>query len=78
MDFCKLFNARTAKYKEGLELPVKLQAYNDRTFDFTVATPPASYFLKAAVRNHPIITPSQCPCQFWYAVMTLPPLYLAT
>ena len=51
MDFCKLFNARTAKYKEGLELPVKLQAYNDRTFDFTVATPPASYFLKAAVRN---------------------------
>ena len=58
MDFCKLFNARTAKYKEGLELPVKLQAYNDRTFDFTVATPPASYFLKAAVRNHPI-TPSQ-------------------
>ena len=33
MDFCKLFNARTAKYKEGLELPVKLQAYNDRTFD---------------------------------------------
>ena len=55
MDFCKLFNARTAKYKEGLELPVKLQAYNDRTFDFTVATPPASYFLKAAVRP----TPSQ-------------------
>ena len=54
MDFCKLFNARTAKYKEGLELPVKLQAYNDRTFDFTVATPPASYFLKAAVRNYPI------------------------
>ncbi len=56
MDFCKLFNARTAKYKEGLELPVKLQAYNDRTFDFTVATPSASYFLKAAVRNP---TPSQ-------------------
>ena len=56
MDFCKLFNARTAKYKEGLELPVKLQAYNDRTFDFTVATPPASYFLKAAVRNP---TPAQ-------------------
>ena len=35
------------------ELPVKLQAYNDRTFDFTVATPPASYFLKAAVRTLP-------------------------
>ena len=58
MDLCKLFNARTAKYKEGLELPVKLQAYNDRTFDFTVATPSASYFLKAAVRN-PTRTPSQ-------------------
>ena len=32
---------------------MKLQAYNDRTFDFTVATPPASYFLKAAVRKLP-------------------------
>ena len=69
MDFCKLFNARTAKYKEGLELPVKLQAYNDRTFDFTVATPPASYFLKAAVRNP---TPSQsvrvltCCWRLWH------------
>ena len=71
MDFCKLFNARTAKYKEGLELPVKLQAYNDRTFDFTVATPPASYFLKAAVRNS---NPSQSvrSCPFWWtAVSTL-------
>ena len=63
MDFCKLFNARTTKYKEGLELPVKLQAYNDRTFDFTVATPPASYCLKAAVRNpnpSPHLSPIHC------------------
>ena len=68
MDFCKLFNARTAKYKEGLELPVKLQAYNDRTFDFTVATPPASYFLKAAVRNPTPISVSSCPFWYWTAV----------
>ena len=67
MDFCKLFNARTAKYKEGLELPVKLQAYNDRTFDFTVATPPASYFLKAAVRSYPTSV-SSCPFWYWTAV----------
>ena len=40
---------------------MKLQAYNDRTFDFTVATPPASYFLKAAVRNPTPISVSSCP-----------------
>lgn len=30
MEFTKLFNARSAKYTEGLELPVKLTAYTDR------------------------------------------------
>ncbi len=39
MDFCKLFNARTAKYKEGINLPVKLFSYSDRTFEFHVNTP---------------------------------------
>ena len=39
MDFCKLFNARTAKYKEGIDLPVKLFSYSDRTFEFHVNTP---------------------------------------
>lgn len=48
MEFNKLFNARTAKYKEGIDLPVKLKAYNDRTFEFTVSTPTVSWFLKKA------------------------------
>ena len=39
MDFCKLFNARTQKYKEGIKLPVKLLTYSDRTFEFQVSTP---------------------------------------
>jgi large subunit ribosomal protein L11 len=39
MDFCKLFNARTQKYKEGIQLPVKLLTYSDRSFEFHVSTP---------------------------------------
>ena len=39
MDFCKLFNARTAKYKENIQLPVKLFTYSDRSFEFQVSTP---------------------------------------
>ena len=39
MDFCKLFNARTAKYKENIDLPVKLFTYSDRSFEFHVSTP---------------------------------------
>ena len=48
VEFNKLFNARTAKYKEGIQLPVKLQAYSDRTFEFSIASPPTSWFLKKA------------------------------
>ena len=39
MDFCKKFNARTAKYKSGIELSVKVVAYSDRTCDFEVSSP---------------------------------------
>ena len=46
MDFVKLFNARTAKYVEGIPLPVKLQTFDDRSFEFQVSTPvsPTSVF----------------------------------
>eukprot|EP01047_Picozoa_sp_COSAG01_P020051 COSAG01_NODE_1133_length_11566_cov_25.815819_11_plen_104_part_00 len=39
MDFTKLFNARTAKYVEGIQLPVKLRVFSDRSFEFDIATP---------------------------------------
>ncbi len=47
MDFCKAFNARTAK-DEGMIIPVVLTVYQDRTFTFITKTPPASVLLKKA------------------------------
>ena len=48
MEFCKAFNAQTAK-KEGL-LPVTVTVYADRSFSFEVRTPPVSYLLKKAAK----------------------------
>jgi len=38
MDFCKQFNAKTAKMGDDL-IPVVLNVYQDRTFDFETKTP---------------------------------------
>jgi len=47
MDFCKAFNARTAK-QEGLIIPVVVTVYGDRTYSFVTKTPPAAVLLKKA------------------------------
>jgi len=47
MDFCKAFNAKTAK-QEGLIIPVVVTVYNDRTYTFITKTPPAAVLLKKA------------------------------
>src|SRR5213593_2324312 len=47
MDFCKAFNARTAK-QEGLIVPVVVTVYVDRSYSFITKTPPASNLLKKA------------------------------
>ena len=47
MDFCKAFNAKTAK-QEGLIIPVVVTVYSDRTFSFVTKTPPAAVLLKRA------------------------------
>ena len=49
MDFCKAFNARTAN-EEGMIIPVVITVYQDRTFQFTTKTPPASVLLKKAAK----------------------------
>jgi large subunit ribosomal protein L11 len=49
MDFCKAFNARTAK-DEGMIIPVVITVYQDRTFTFVTKTPPASVLLKKAAK----------------------------
>ena len=45
MDFCKAFNARTAK-DDGLIIPVVVTIYVDRSYSFITKTPPASVLLK--------------------------------
>ena len=45
MDFCKNFNAKTAK-DDGLIIPVVVTVYADRTYSFITKTPPASVLLK--------------------------------
>ena len=47
MDFCKAFNARTAK-DEGLIIPAVVTIYSDRSYSFITKTPPASVLLKRA------------------------------
>jgi large subunit ribosomal protein L11 len=47
MDFCKAFNARTAK-DEGLIIPAVVTIYSDRSYSFITKTPPAAVLLKRA------------------------------
>ena len=47
MEFCKQFNARTQD-KAGKVLPVVINVYKDKSFDFVVKTPPAAVLLKKA------------------------------
>jgi large subunit ribosomal protein L11 len=47
MEFCKTFNARTAK-DDGLIIPVVITVFSDRTFTFVTKTPPASILLLRA------------------------------
>jgi large subunit ribosomal protein L11 len=49
MDFCKSFNARTAK-DAGLIIPVVVTVYSDRSYTFVTKTPPASNLLKKAAK----------------------------
>ena len=48
MDFCKNFNARTAK-DDGLIIPVVITVYADRSYTFITKTPPVAILIKRAV-----------------------------
>ncbi len=47
MDFCKMFNAKTAPMGDTI-IPCVLTIYKDRSFDFITKTPPASELIKKA------------------------------
>ena len=48
MEFCKQFNARTAK-EQGMVTPVVITVYSDRSFTFITKTPPASVLILKAL-----------------------------
>ena len=50
MEFCKAFNAATQNVEPGTPTPVIITAYTDRSFTFETKTPPASYFLRKALK----------------------------
>ena len=45
MDFCKQFNERTAS-QAGYIIPVVIDVYEDRSFDFVTKSPPAAVLIK--------------------------------
>jgi large subunit ribosomal protein L11 len=49
MDFCKAFNEKTKAFM-GKPVPVVITVYKDKKFDFKIKSPPASFFIKEAVK----------------------------
>jgi large subunit ribosomal protein L11 len=49
MDFCKEFNARTAKMGDDV-IPVILTVFEDRSFTFITKTPVASNLIKKSIK----------------------------
>ncbi len=47
-DFCKQFNDKTKDIEKGLAMPVVINVYKDRSFDFIVKSTPASVLIKKA------------------------------
>ncbi len=45
MEFCKQFNAMKFDYELGTPIPVTIVAYKDKSFTFTVKSPPVSYLI---------------------------------
>ncbi|TPN81772.1 50S ribosomal protein L11 [Aquimarina algicola] len=50
MEFCKQFNGRTQD-KAGKVLPVVINVYTDKSFDFVIKTPPAAVQILEAAKQ---------------------------
>jgi len=46
MDFCKAFNGQTEKLEKGMPCPVVITVFQDKSFEFIVKKPPASFYIK--------------------------------
>lgn len=60
MEFCKGFNDKSKDLEPGMPCPVLISYYPDKSFEFVIKTPPASYYLiKAAKIAKGTPTPSK-------------------
>ena len=50
MEFCKAFNAKTQE-EVGQLIPVEITVFADRSFTFTLKSPPASDLIKKAIKK---------------------------
>jgi len=46
MEFCKQFNAKTAKLEKGIKIPVIITVMEDRSFTFITKQPPMAALIK--------------------------------
>ena len=46
MNFCKAFNEQTDKLEKGMPCPVVITVFQDKSFEFIVKKPPASFYIK--------------------------------
>ena len=49
MDFCNAFNNETKDAEKGVPLPVVINVYEDKSFDFVMKTPPAAVLIRKAL-----------------------------
>lgn len=49
IEFCKSFNSITVNFEKGTPIPVIIEVYSDKTFNFTIKQPPTVFLLKQAI-----------------------------
>lgn len=49
MEFCKQFNAKTAKLEKGIKIPVIITVMEDRSFTFITKQPPMAALIKKVI-----------------------------
>lgn len=49
MGFCKEFNEKTGKIKQGIPIPTEADIYGDKKVKMVTRMPPVSYFVKQAL-----------------------------
>jgi large subunit ribosomal protein L11 len=50
MEFCKAFNAATQEMEKNTPIPTLITAYVDKSFTFEMKLPPASFYIKQALK----------------------------